>query len=382
MTLISIQEAYGRDCGDSHLAKLIERTNRGIPPLLGTQNRDLDAYDKCNLKLIRMLHSEQNSYPGSSNRYTDLQGLSKRPWMFMNFATGLLYAGIASAMREVMHADSHLTEPEINARIGLHISKNIKHLRWAIEDDQVTVDHTANAFMASTVRDEPLLGSDLGVIAHSIVGTQERYTVILVQAKKVDTAGATAQVDRPHDSRDQLDRLTSSGMGHYLFYQTKQGGVGHPYVPSTVRPASEIWTEVSLGSDCDRRSRFSVGTYGRDLHETRLGVSFGAGTAFDFALLAASLTSRMDPTAARMFAKPEAAVDTLLRHYSVEQIVNITSKDGPGFLELKSVYQDRKLKVEGGYVEREKEILRSMKPLRPKGGDNPAGEIPANSGPK
>ncbi|SCX22739.1 hypothetical protein DSM25558_3208 [Agrobacterium sp. DSM 25558] len=74
----------------------------------------------------------------------------------------------------------------------------------------------------------------------------------------------------------------------------------------------------------------------------------------------------MDPRTARIFANPEAAVDTLLRHYNVEQIVNITSKDGPGFLELKSAYQDRKIKVEGGYVEREKDILRSMKPPLPK----------------
>ncbi len=359
----SKNEMYGFEKGPSALTKRLERLSTLGRSFPGTAGIEFGAYDRCNQYLLKDLLADPRDYEPSGNAYSDLEEFSHRPWAFFGLSTGLLYSGIASGMRHLMTRYANATEPDINAQICSTVASHVLQLRWAVEEDDVAFESSASAFCASTGRREKLLGADFGLIAHAVIGERNRYVVALIQGKKMTTSGGTARVDRPDDDHLQLDRITSSGMGHYLFYHTDDGGDGHPYVPCTIRPADEIWDEVALNRPVDERlSKFSVGTFGRNLHKDLYGVDFGAGTAVDFALFAANLPTALSGAAVRVFSDPEAAVKTLLQQYEVADILNVTTNDGPGFENLLEANKKARLQVKDEkFFKIQAETLRHMK---------------------
>lgn len=341
-----IHEVYGVDASATHLARTMNRLRDFGGSYRGTKGLSLAAYEKCNRRAIEAVIAAPDRFVFSDDCYQDLLDLTRAPWIFRNFATGLLFSGLFSGMGHLMADSAHLTEPEINERLIERLAWHVIGLRWAVENDGVVLGPSASAFSASVVSNEPLLGADFGLVAHSRVGERDRYVVALIQGKKMTTAGGTARVDRPDNSHLQLDVLTSSGMGHYLFYQVGSTGSSHPYVPATLRPATEVWDEVAIiGAENTTLSKFNVGTFGRYTHKELFGVDFGAGSSLDFGLFSASLPRGMIKAGVRVFSDPEAALITLLDLYNVERMLAVTAQDGPGFASLVKACKGRALSV-------------------------------------
>lgn len=242
---------------------------------------------------------------------------AERPWMFQNPGRGIFFSAIVTAIYSICADYNGEDERDINPLILHEAVNNLKIFNQSVEYHQ-SFNERPDIFWAPTTSSEGKIGADLALLFHRQFGEDDWYSVVLLQGKKNLNINGMCSIARGDDGISQLNKLISSGMSYYVFYQQsgQRNAGGLPPIPATVKNSNEVFLDYSKSSNLYTNSLSGKSLCG--LCEFLFNQVF-----------------RTDYSNMRTFSSPEDALACLQQQRDLKAMVALSAAASPAFEKLK-----------------------------------------------
>ncbi|GEB39383.1 hypothetical protein GLI01_34180 [Gluconacetobacter liquefaciens] len=242
---------------------------------------------------------------------------AERPWMFKDPGRGIFFSSIVTAVYSVCAKYEGEDERDINSLLLHDAVRNMNDFCKLVEYHD-SFKERPDIFWAPTTASEGKIGADLALLFHRKLGVNDWYSVALLQGKKNLNINGTCSISRGDDGTSQLNRLISSGMSYYVFYQQpgQRNAGGISCIPATVKTANEVFLEYS------KSLKLSTNSLSGD--------SLCSLCEFIFNQVFETDYSNM-----RTFSNPEDALACLQQQRDLKAMVALSAASSPAFEKLK-----------------------------------------------
>lgn len=252
-----------------------------------------------------------------SNINNAIMFCAERPWMFKNPGKGIFFSSIVTAIYSVCAEYEGEDERDINSLLLHDAVRNMSDFCKLVEY-HASFEERPDIFWAPTTASEGKIGADLALLFHRELEGNDWYSVVLLQGKKNLNINGICSISRGDDGTSQINRLISSGMSYYVFYQQpgQRNAGGVSCIPATVKTANEIFLEYSKSSKLSTNSLSGDSLCGL--------CEFIFKQVFD-----------TDYSNMRTFSEPQDALACLQQQRDLKAMVALSAASSPAFEKLK-----------------------------------------------